>query len=434
MVGLPSSGGRGMKGQRIVIIGGGFGGIAAARRLEKRLPDHGSITLISAENHITYSPLLAEVAGAAVLPGHAVAPLRQMVRRTRVLMGEVEQVDLEGREIRCFGGDGPIEFDQLVLAPGRAANVDLLPGMAEHALPLKTPGDALHVRNRLIGNLERAEFEDDADRCHRLTTFAVIGGGASGVEVAGAIHDFLDRAHRYYQGTSAEDFRVVLLHDGPRILPELSEELGRYAERKMRARGIEIRTGCAARSVSAAGVELPDGEILRAGTVISTVGTRPHPLVEHMALPMEGGKIRVAADLAVPGHPGVWALGDCASIPNRLDGDRPCPPTAQFADRQGRWLADNLVARLRGGSTRPFAFEPLGQLASIGHHTAVAELHGWRFSGFVGWLLWRGVYLMKMPTLARKVRVFGEWNWNMLFPPDVARLSLRRTGEPAELD
>ena len=415
-----------MSKKNIVIIGGGFGGITLARRLERLSPAGADIHLVSEENHITYSPLLAEVAGASILPGHVVAPLRQMVKRTHFLMARVREIDLERQEVRCGDGD-PVPFDHLVLALGRRANQAMIPGMERYALPLKTPGDALHIRNRILSRLEQAEFENDPARRCWLTTFIVIGGGASGVEVAGEIMDFLSRSHRYYPRTGQDECRVILLHEGDHILPELSRSLGEYAHRKMSERGMQIHLECRATEIRDEGVVLPDGECIEGGNVISTVGTRPNPLVEALPLEKERGRIVTDPDLSVPGHSNIWALGDCATVPNGKDG--PCPPTAQFATRQAKTLGYNIAASLAGRRHREFAYDPVGQLATIGHHNAVAEIYGMRLSGFVAWLLWRAVYLSKMPTFSRKVRVFGEWNWNLFFPPDIARLSLTRTGE-----
>lgn len=413
--------------KRIVVVGGGFAGITLAQQLEGKLPPDWRLTLVSQENFITFSPLLPEVIGASILPGHVIAPHRQMVHRSSVCMAQVTEIDYEAKTIHYLGeGSGMIEFDQLVLACGVNANLDLVKGMAQHALPLKTLGDALFLRNRVISRLEQAEMQPDVRARRWLTTFLIIGGGFSGVETAGELVDFLEASLKYYPRIQRDDIRVVLLHSQNRLLPELSASLGEFARRKMSMQGLDIRLEARAVRIDDRSVTLGNGEIIPAGTIICTIGTNPSPLVTESALPKERGRVRVNADMSVPGFEGIWALGDCAAVPNQLDG-KVCPPTAQFADRQARQLAHNIAAKLRGQATREFSFKPVGQLATIGHNKAVAEMFGLRISGFVAWLLWRGVYLLKVPTFARKTRLFLEWNWAMFFPPDIAHLGYRRT-------
>jgi NADH dehydrogenase len=302
--------------------------------------------------------------------------------------------------------------------------------MAQYALPLKTLGDALFLRNRIIARLEQAELQPDPEARRWLTTFVVIGGGFSGVETAGELVDFLRASLRYYPRIRAEDIRVVLLHGQDRLLPDLSPTLGEFAYRKMHMQGLDVRLNARAVRIDDRSVTLADGELIAAGTVISTIGTVPNPLLADLPFARDRGRLVTNADMSVPGHPGVWALGDCAAVPNMRDG-KVSPPTAQFADRQARVLARNIAASLAGRPTRPFSYKPAGQLSSIGHNKAVAEMFGVRISGFVAWLLWRGVYLLKIPTLSRKARLFLEWNWAMFFPPDIAHLGFRRTRRDA---
>jgi NADH dehydrogenase len=411
--------------KNIVIVGGGFAGARLAERLEGRLPDGWQVTLLSRENFITYNPLLPEVVGASLLPGHVIAPLRQVSRRTRVCMVQVTDVDLESRTIHYLGeGSGVIPYDELVLACGQSADLSLVKGMAQYALPLKTLGDALFMRNRAIVRLEQAELQPDRELRRWLSSFVVIGGGFSGVEVAGGLMDFLRASRRYYR--ASDELRVTLVHGGDHLLPELNPELGRFAERKMREQGIDVRLNARCARVDDRGIELKDGEILAAGTVICTIGTAPNPLIAALPLPKQRGRIEVAPDMSVPAAPGVWAIGDCAAVPNAHDG-AVSPPTAQFAERQARQLAANLARKARGAATRPFKYRPAGQLAAIGHNKAVAELFGVKLAGFLAWLLWRGVYLLKIPTFGRKVRLYLEWNWAMFFPPDISHLGYART-------
>ena len=413
--------------KQIVIVGGGFAGITLAQQLERRLPDNWRLTLISQENFITFNPLLPEVIGASILPGHAIAPHRQMLHRSSVCMAQVTEIDYESRTIHYLGeGAGTLPFDHVVLACGVNANLELVKGMAQHALPLKTLGDALFLRNRIISRLEQAELQPDVAARRWLTTFVIIGGGFSGVETAGELTDFLHAGLRYYPRIRREDIRVVLLHGQKRLLPELSASLGEFAFRKMCMDGLDVKLEARAVRIDDRSVTLASGEIIPSGTVICTIGTTPSSLVTESPLPKERGRVLTNADMSVPGFDNVWALGDCAAVPNALDG-KVSPPTAQFADRQARLLARNIAGHLRGRATRPFSFKPVGQLATIGHNRAVAEMFGVRISGFVAWLLWRGVYLLKMPTLARKTRLFLEWNWAMFFPPDISHLGYRRT-------
>src|SRR5262245_22865012 len=350
-----------------------------------------------------------------------------MIKRTRVCMVNVTDIDLETKMVSYLGeGTGSMPFDQLVMAVGQSANLGIVRGMASYALPLKTLGDALFLRNRIISRLEQAELNPDRDARRWLTTFIVVGGGFSGVEVAGELVDFLHASLKYYPRLARDDCRVILLHGLDRLLPELFPSLGEFAFRKMCMEGLDVRLKARATRVDDRGVHLDSGEFIGAGTVICTIGTAPNPLVSALPLPMNRGRIETAPDMSVPGFDGIWALGDCAAVPNALD-NKISPPTAQFADRQARHLAGNIAARVNGKATEPFSYKPMGQLSSIGHNKAVAELFGIRIAGFVAWLLWRGVYLLKIPTLARKVRLYLEWNWAMFFPPDISHLGYART-------
>lgn len=418
--------------KRIVIFGGGFAGITLARELDRQLPEGWGVTLISQENFITYNPLLAEVVGASLLPGHVVAPHRQMLRKADVCMATVTGVDLDQRIVYHLGeGNGELHYDHLALACGTNANLSLVKGMADYALPLKTLGDALFLRNRIVSRLEAAELATDPISRRWLTTFVVIGGGFSGVEVAGEIEDFAHASLRYYRNIRAEDVRVILLHGTERLLPEISASLGEFTCRHMMTHDIDVRLKTRVVRVTDRGVMLDNGEAIEAGTVICTIGTAQNPIVTELGIPTERGRIVTAPDMSVPGHAGLWALGDCAAVPNAADG-KTSPPTAQFADRQARRLAGNIAATLKGHPTQPFGYKPVGQLCSIGHNKAVAEIFGLKISGFIAWLLWRGVYLLKIPTFSRKARLYLEWSWAMFFPPDIVHFNYRRSPRPGK--
>jgi NADH dehydrogenase len=416
----------------VVIVGGGFAGTAAARALAGRLPADVDLTLVSEESYTTFNPMLPEAVGASIFPEQVVAPLRELLMpdgRSRFVMGRVIGAELGARRLRCstLGGAREIAFDHLVLAFGNRARLDLLPGMAEHALPLKTVGDAMEIRNVVLRRLARIELESDPVLRRALGHFVVIGGGFSGVEVAGELVDCLASIRRYYPQVQADELKVTVLHDGDRLLPELPPPLGMAALASLRRRGVAVRLGTRAAAISAQGVDLGD-ETIASCTVLGTIGTRPNALVEELGLPTERGRIVVGPDLAIPGHLGVWALGDCAAVPNAFD-RQTAPPTAQFAVREGRLVAHNLMQALQGRATREFRHKPLGAMASIGHLKGVAQVFGIPLSGVPAWLMWRAYYLSQMPTLGRKVRIFVEWTWGMFFPTDITHL--RFTGSAA---
>jgi NADH:ubiquinone reductase (H+-translocating) len=413
--------------KNFVVIGGGFAGTKVTRELEHTLPPDWTLTLVSQENFITFNPLLPEVVGASILPGHVTAPHRQMIHCSHVCMAQVTEIDTVNRVVHYLGeGAGTMRYDQLVLACGTNANLDIVKGMASYALPLKTLGDALFLRNRIIARLEQAELQPNVQRRRWLTTFVVVGGGFSGVETAGELADFLYASLRYYKRIHPEDLRIVLLHSGDRLLPELSPSLGAFTLRKMRGRGVDVRLSARAVNVTDRWVHLDGGDIIEGGTVICTIGTQPNPLLDQIPAAKMRGRLVVNPDLSVPGVEGLWAAGDCAGAVNAWDG-KPCPPTAQFADAQAKQLAANIVARLKGEPTQPFRYHPKGQLSSVGHNNAVAEVMGLKISGFIAWLMWRGLYLLRIPTLARKSRLFLEWNWAMFFPPDISHFGYRRS-------
>ena len=298
--------------------------------------------------------------------------------------------------------------------------------MAEHALPLKLVGDAMHIRNRVLQRVARIELETDPVERQRLGHFIVIGGGFSGVEVAGAIADFLEGALAYYPRVGVQDLKVTVLEGADRLLLELPESLGRAAERSMQARRVAVRLGARAARIDAGGVSLASGEFIAGATVICTIGTRPNPLAEQLGVALVRGRIRTAPDMSVPEAPRVWAIGDCALIANGKSGAF-APPTAQFAVAEAEALAINIVAAIAGRATRPFAYESKGMMATTGHMKGVAQIGGVRLSGLAAWLLWRGYYLLLLPTLGRKVRIWVEWTWSMFFPADITHLRFTRT-------
>lgn len=416
--------------RQIVIVGGGFAGTTLARALERQLPPGWRVVLVSEESYTTFNPMLAEVVGASVFPEHVVAPIRQMLRSSRFVMGRVSDVDLARRTVAASTLAGPqaIPFEHLVFAFGTRANLDLVPGLAEHALPLKLIGDAMFIRNRVLQRLARIELESDAALRRGLGHFVVIGGGFSGVEVAGELADFLAGARRYYPRVRADELQVTLLQDAERLLLELPATLGAAATASLRSRGVDVRLATRATRIDADGVLLPGGEKLEAATVICTIGTKPNPLVERLALPTQRGRLVTRPDLSVDAAEGLWAIGDCALVRNQA-ADGYAPPTAQFAVAQAQALAANLLAHIEHRPTRPFAHVGKGAMATTGHLKGVAQVGALRLSGLPAWLLWRAYYLLRMPTLGRKVRIWVEWTWGMFFAADITHLRFTRSVE-----
>jgi NADH dehydrogenase len=423
--------------KNIVIVGGGFAGTTLVQDLEKRLPEPYRMILVSDESYTTFHPMLAEVVGASVFPEQVIAPIRQMIKRTQFIMASIVDVDYANKVVRgnTLAGMRDIPFEHLVFAFGTRANLDLVPGMAEHALPLKLVGDAMFIRNRVLQRIAQIELESDPERRRQLGHFIVIGGGFSGVEVAGELVDYIHSARRYYQRVREDELSVTILQDVDRLLLELPESLGQAATRSLRERHIDVRVGARAARVDANGVTLESGETINGATVICTIGTKPNPLVEKLkqqvALPTQRGRIETAPDMSVAGFPGLWAIGDCALVKNAQDG-KLSPPTAQFAVAQAEQLASNIMRAVSRQPTRPFSYKTKGMMATTGHMKGVAEVYGMKLSGLPAWMLWRASYLMMMPTFGRKLRILVEWTWGMFFATDITHLRFTRTTEADE--
>jgi NADH dehydrogenase len=419
--------------QRMVIVGGGFAGVTLAQRLERLLPLSTEIVVLSAENHLVFTPMLPEVVGRTISPLHVVVAGRQMTRRTRWLEARVSRIDRESHEAHYVLKDGTaasVHYAHLVLACGAAANLAAIPGLAARGYPLKTVVDAMVMGNDLIGNFEEAAVESDAAERRRLLTVVVIGGGFSGVEVAGHLADLMRAIRRFYPELKRETPHVVLLHDGGRLLPELNHEsLSEFTLKKLRESGIKVRLETTAKKADSVAVHLNSGERIETGMIVCTVGTETHPLIKGLGLPLEKGRLKTDPDMKVTGSANLWSLGDCAFVPNAHDG-QPCPATAQFAVEQARQLARNLQCVSRGVATTSFNFRPRGMLASIGHRNAVAVIYGVKLSGFLAWFLWRGVYLAKLPTFSRKLEVAISWACSIPFPPNIVQLRLSEKPSP----
>ena len=423
--------------QRIVILGGGFAGVYAALQLEKTLardPDI-EIVLVSRDNFLLFTPMLHEVATGEIAPTDIVNPLRKLLRRVNLFIGAVESIDLAEKTVTVSHGDGhhhhELTCDHLVLALGASTNFFELPGLQERALTMKSLGDATHLRNHVIKNLEEADFECSAGLRESLLTVVVAGAGFAGVETIGALNDFVRESLRFYPHLKADMLRFVLVDAGPAVLPELSPTLGAYAQKKLARRQIEIVLNTKVESVSDEEVKLTSGAAIRTNTLIWTGGNAPHPLLTGLPCLKERGRPLVNDFLELPDWPGTWAVGDCAAIRDRRSG-KLYPPTAQHALRQGKVLAHNLEAAIRRGAKRPFAFSMLGQLAAIGRRTGVASILGVHFSGFVAWFLWRTIYLSKLPRVEKKVRVALNWTLDLFFSKDLVRYSTDRAPAPLQ--
>lgn len=417
--------------QRIVILGGGFGGVYTAIYLEKKLKYRNDVEviLISKENYFVFQPMLAEVVSGSIGILDTVSPLRRLLPRTTLFIRDVEEINLEQKTVALSPGFRPrqmiLPYDHLVLALGTVTDFRGLPGLYEHALPFKNLADAVALRNHLIHVLEEASIEPDPTTKKELLTFVIAGGGFSGVEVAAEMNDFLREVASRYRGLSRDDIHVILLHSGERILErELAPDLGEYAQNILRKRGVDIRLKTRLRTASQNAAILQNGEIIPSKTVVSTVPSSPHPLIETLSLPKERGKLQVDETLQIVGNPAVWALGDCALVPYP-GADKYCPPTAQHATRQAELLAKNLLAAIDNKPRQTFQFTGLGKMGSLGHRSAVAEIiWGIKLSGILAWFFWRTVYWWKLPGLDRKLRVGISWFIDLLLPADFVQLKV----------
>jgi NADH dehydrogenase len=438
---------------RVVIIGGGFAAVQFAKTLRSKLrASDCEILLFNRENHMVFHPLLADVAGASINADAAAAPLRQMLPGVGCRTERVQRIDLQACEIEFEDGNGALarlHYDHLVVACGAESNLGIIPGMTEHAFAFKVMRDAIDLRQHVVRQLEQAEASTDPDRRRWHLSFIVVGAGFSGVEVAGEINELVRSSTRFYRNFRKEDVVVTLVHSQDQILPEVAPKLREFARKKMEKAGITMLLKSRAVAATHQGIELNNGDMLLGATIICTIGTAISPLVQQLDVPKERGRIRTKPEMRIEGQTNAWATGDCAYIINAVD-NKPSAPTGQFAERQGRQAALNLVRVLRGEPIKPFRFKALGQLCSIGGYSAVAEMLGVHISGLFAWILWRGVYLFKLPTWSRRIKVALDWAWDVLFPRDLSFLNtdaaqqlthgyyrpgdfIHRQGEPARV-
>ncbi len=416
--------------KRIIIVGGGFGGVKCAETLCRgKHRDELEIVLFNDQNHLVFSPLLAEVVGSSLNPIDVIVPLRQLLPYVYCRTEGVLNVDLAKNEIEFSGEDnetGRMGYEHLVLACGNVTNLNVVPGMADHGFPLKAVADAAALRSHVMEQMEKAEVAPEPKRRKWHLTFIVVGGGFSGAEVAGEINDLVCSSARYFRNWKREDVRVVLIHSRDQIVPEISPKLREFARRKMEKAGVEIMLNARVSFATPEGVGVQGGQFVAGGTIICTVGSSSAPVTERLQVAKEKGRILTDPDMRVRGQKNVWAIGDCSYTMNAQNG-QPSPTTGQFAERQGRQCAQNVLRAVRGESTKPFYFKQLGELCAIGGHSAVADLMGMQLSGFIAWFIWRGIYLFKLPTLARKFQVGFDWAWLLLYPRDLAHVKMQRT-------
>jgi NADH dehydrogenase len=428
----------------VVIAGGGFGGLYAARTLERVLPRQSArVTLVSDVNFMLYTPLLPGAAAGTLEPRHVVVPLREELRSTDLRIATVLDADPDRDVIRVQALDGHVEelhYDQLVVCVGAVSRALPIPGLGEHAVGFKTLPDAIALRNRLIQCLESAEtLEDPAERQAWLT-FVFVGAGYAGLEGLAELQDFAADLIQLYPRCCTQGMRWILVEARERVMPEIRAELAEFASRELRSRGIEIRTGTTLERVTASEAHLaPFGEsggpaeIVPTHMVVWTAGVKPHPVVPRLGLPLgEHGRILTDRTMRVSGHPNVWAIGDAAAVPDPAFKDgRPSPATCQHALRQGRLVARNVAAELGRGRVRPFTYKTLGVFVDMGHGDAVAETVGIKWRGRPAWWLARTYHLSMMPGVKRRLRLLVDWNIQLLFGRDASELG--RLGHPGRL-
>lgn len=426
-------------GKTIVILGAGFGGLHAAEELAKLLParTETKILLIDQNNFLLFTPMLTEAAGAQLDARDVVSPVRGLSRRVSFEQGRIDSVDLRTRTVTYTAGgteDGvpesqrTVEADQLIIALGSVTNYHGLPGLAENSLTIKSLADAAAIRNRALALLERANYEPDLARRRDLLSVVVGGGGFSGVETMASVNDLLREGVRRFSNLSIDDIRCVLIEPTDRLLPEISESLAAYARREMEKRGVEVKLNTAIAAAGPNYVEIKDGPRIATSLLIWAAGVKPSPVVETLdcARGKHGG-IVVDECCAAPNRPGVWAIGDCAEIPQ--PNGKPYGPTAQNAMREGAQVARNVVASMAGRPPQPFVYKPMGELAIVGRRAGVASIFGKNFRGLPAWMMWRTVYLAKMPDARHRIRIALDWTLDMIFGRDISVLPLSTEGK-----
>ncbi len=408
----------------VLILGGGFAGAYVARLLGKR-----GATIVSRENFMLYTPLLPEAASGTLEPRHTVVPLRVMCPHAELLLGDVVAVDLEARTATIGTDDGErtVRWSELVLALGAVPRTVPVPGLADHGLSFKSLADAINLRNHVLRQLEAADAEQDEAARRAHLSFVFVGAGYAGVEALAELSDLVDDALRYYPRLRDTPRRWAIVDAAPKILPEIPSRLGEYAARELAQRGVEIHVGTTLESISGEEAVLGNGTRIPTRTLVWTAGVRANPLLRELGVPLDDrGRVEVDEFLRVRGHEGVWALGDCARVPNTRS-SVPDPPTCQHALRQARRLAKNIA-----GTPEPYGYRMLGQVATLGRYKGIADVLGLRLRGFPGWFVTRSYHLYQLPLTQRRLRVVVDWTVALLFRRDVVELGM--LGQPERLD
>ncbi len=412
------------RGKRFLILGGGFAGAAVAQELARLLPDanNGEISLIDEDNYLLFTPMLTEAAGGGLETRHIVSPLRVLEPRVRFIQGRITAINLRDKSVdvetgspELGSGKQTFAADHLILALGSVTDFHGTPGAAAHSISMKSLADARKAFGRVSACLESAALEQDEAKRQALLTFVVAGGGYTGVETMAAINDLVRDYAEKFTGEGSHAVRTIIVQPSARLLPELSEDLAAYATKKLKERDVEVMLNTSIVAASETSVTLKSGESIPARTFIWAAGVTPNPLLE--SLPAKKGKhhgLVVEGSCQVKDYEGLWALGDCAEIPDPATKGT-YAPTAQNATREGKLVAQNIVRYLRGEPTEPFRFKPLGELALVGRHSGVARVYGLNFSGLLAWAMWRAVYLAKMPSLGQQGRILSDWLLDGLF-------------------
>ncbi|MFF3564090.1 NAD(P)/FAD-dependent oxidoreductase [Streptomyces sp. NPDC002574] len=430
----PSGAGRESEIPRVLVVGGGYVGMYTALRLQRKLGrDEAEIVVVEPQPYMTYQPFLPEAAAGSISPRHVVVPLRRVLDRCTLVIGEARRID-HTRRIAAVAtlateeegsGELLLPYDHLVIAPGSVSRTLPIPGLAEHGIGFKTVEEAIGLRNHVLEQLDIASSTRDVEVRDAALTFVVVGGGYAGVEALAELEDMARHAVRYYHNVEADDLKWILVEATGRILPEVGEEMGTYAVRELRGRNIDVRLNTRLESCEKRVVALDDGSRLPARTIVWTAGVKPHPVLSRTGLPLgDRGRVRCAATLRVDGTDNVWAAGDAAAVPD-LASDDPealCAPNAQHALRQARVLADNIVASLRGGPLSDYRHAYAGSVASLGLHKGVAQVYGRRLTGYPAWFMHRAYHLSRMPTFNRKARILAEWTLSGLFKREIISL------------
>jgi NADH dehydrogenase len=407
-----------------LILGGGFAGAWVARLLGRR-----GATIASRENFMLFTPLLPEAASGSLEPRHVVVPLRQMCPHAELVLGEVDALDEAARTVHVSTDGGPVElpYEQLVVALGSISRALPVPGLAEHGMGFKDLADAIALRNHVLRRLEAAVVAPDREAAERELTFVFVGAGYAGVEALAELEMLTEDALRYYPLLRDVRRRWVLVDAAPKILPEIPSRLGDYAARALERRGVEIHVSTTLASYDGQVAVLSNEQRIPTRTLVWTAGVRANPALTRLELPLdERGRVRVDSTLRVKGRENVWALGDCAAVPNQRTQDLD-PPTSQHALRQARRLASNLQ-----GTPRPYGYRTLGQVATLGRHRGIADVMGVPLRGFAGWWLARTYHLLQLPLFSRKLRVVTDWTVALCFRRDIAELSM--LGHPRKLE